>query len=92
MKVIEEAITILRHDGDQGLTLLMGGYRLALSMDEARVLVNTVRAALPGVLGDGGKTVSSDAAARATDSAALVAKVTDQVISWAQIADAAQRK
>ncbi|MGO8915071.1 MAG: hypothetical protein ACLQJR_04110 [Stellaceae bacterium] len=92
MRVIEEAITILRNDGDQGLTLLMGGYRVALTLDEARTLANSVRAALSDASGDSATIGPIDLAARGADPAMVVARVTEQVISWALIADAAQRK
>lgn len=89
MRVVEEPISVLRGSGEQRVTLLMGGYRIALTVEEARALVNSVRGALSS---DGGMAEPPAAGAHATDPAAIVAKVTEQVISWAQIADATQRK
>lgn len=91
MRVIEEPITVLRDAGEPGLTLLMGGYRVALTMDEARALVTTMRAALPAVPGESGEREPADAAERTPDHAAIVARVREQVISWSQIAEGTQR-
>jgi len=84
MKVIEEAITVLRDSDGPGLTLFMGGYRVGLSMDEARGLLRGLRSALADAPGEA-------EAAEHADRAIIVAKVTEQMISWAKIADATQR-
>jgi hypothetical protein len=84
MRVAEEPFSIIRDE--TGLTLLMGGYRIDLTIDEARALVGSVGAALQR------GPASGDAIAQNSGPAALVAKVTEQVISWAQIAEAAARK
>jgi hypothetical protein len=80
MQVVEEAITVLRESEEPGVTLIMGGYRIALTTDEARALAGGLGAALSGS-GQPGR-----------DGAALAASVRDQVISWAQIAEQVQRK
>lgn len=92
MKVIEETITVLCDIEEPGLTLFMGGFRVALSTDEARTLVGSVSAALSGASDDRGEAQPAVSGERAADRAAIVANVTDQVISWAQITDAVQRK
>jgi hypothetical protein len=84
MKVSEEAITVLRDSDGPGLTLLMGGYRVALTVEEARSLLRGLRSALAEGPGEA-------EAAEPTDRAIIVAKVTEQMISWAKIADATQR-
>jgi hypothetical protein len=84
MQVIEETITVLSDIDGPGLTLLMGGYRVALTREEARALVTTIGAALTGASGIIG--------AAKDERAAIVANVKDQVISWAKITDAVQRK
>jgi hypothetical protein len=80
MRVAEEPFSVIREEA--GLTLLIGGYRIDLTIDEARALVGSVGAALQR------GSAEADAIAPAT----LVARVTEQVISWAQIAEAAARK
>jgi hypothetical protein len=84
MRVAEEPFSVIREE--TGVTLLMGGYRIDLTIDEARALVGSVGAALQRGSAEG------DAIAPENDPAALVAKVAEQVISWAQIAEAAARK
>ena len=84
MKVSEEAITVLRDSHGPGLTLLMGGYRVALTVEEARSLLRGLRSALAEGPGEA-------EAAEPADRAIIVAKVTEQMISWAKIADATQR-
>jgi len=84
MKVIEEAITILRDSDNPGLTLLMGGYRVGLTLEEARSLLHGLRSALAEAPGEAEP-------AEQADRAIIVAKVTEQMISWAKIADATRR-
>jgi hypothetical protein len=84
MKVSEEAITVLRDSDGPGLTLLMGGYRVALTVEEARNLMRGLRGALAEGPGEAEP-------AEHTDRAIIVAKVTEQMISWAKIADATRR-
>ncbi len=84
MKVIEEAITVLRDNDGPGLTLFMGGYRVGLTVAEARSLLRGLRTALAEVPGE-------VEPAEHADRAIIVAKVTEQMISWAKIADATQR-
>lgn len=92
MKVVEEPISVLRDYGEAELTLLMGGYRVAMTSQEARTLVHIVNAALTEAAGEGGQSRADGVAGGAPDHAAIVAKVAEQVISWSQIAAAAQRK
>ena len=99
MKVITEAISIFRDGDAPDLTLVMGGYRLALTVEEAQMLVSTLRSALsevPGGRSDGAAAEalrgSNSAAMPSVDNGSILAKVTEQVISWAKIADASQRK
>lgn len=92
MKVIEETITVLRDIEEPGLTLFMGGYRVALTMAEARALVSGVEAALAGASDAVGEAEPAAAGEGAADRAAIVANVRDQVISWAQIAKTVPRK
>lgn len=80
MRVTEEPFTVIREES--GLTLLMGGYRIELTIAEAQALMGAVGSALRG----------GDAVAPNSDSAALVAQVTEQVISWARIAEVVARK
>lgn len=93
MKVIEETISVLRDVDEPGLTLCMGGYRVTLTLEEARMLVSSVGGALlsdaPAAEGDGQPAASREQAAKR---AAIVANVREQVISWAKIADTVQRK
>lgn len=84
MRVAEEPFSVIRDSA--GLTLLMGGYRIDLTIDEARGLVGSVGAALQRGPAPG------DTIGQNSDPAALVAKVTEQVISWSQIAEAVARK
>jgi hypothetical protein len=92
MKVIEEPITVFRESGQPGLTLLMGGYRVALTMEEARVLVGSVRTALEPIAATSDPVSSVDPVRPNADPLAIVAKVKEQVISWAQIAAATEKK
>jgi hypothetical protein len=79
MQVVEEAITVLREGEEPGVTLVMGGYRIALSTEEARRLVGSLAAALSG------------AAPPEREGAAIAARVREQMISWAQIAQQVER-
>ena len=88
MKVIEEPISVFCEAGEAQLTLLMGGYRVALTRDEARALVSQVNAALRTAAADDGEEPPASGPAPAV----IVARVSEQVISWAQIAAAAERK
>ncbi len=92
MKVVEETITVLCDGERPGMTLFMGGYRVALTMEEARSLASRVSAALSDAPGGGAAAQAAAADECGADRAAIVANVTDQVISWAQISDAVQRK
>lgn len=83
MRVIEETISVVREG--PGLTLFMGGYRVALTLDEARRLFGALDAVLAEAPGEAG-------AAPSGDRAAIVAKVTEQLISWSEIAEAAKRR
>ena len=85
MKVLEEPITVLCAAERAELTLLMGGYRVALTTDEARTLLRSVGAALQSIAPDG-----ADGASEPAET--IAAKVAEQVISWAQIAAATERK
>jgi hypothetical protein len=80
MKVRAEVVTALPNPERREVIVLMGGYRIELSVDEARALVQEVSLALPAAAGD--------PKAAPMDRAAIVAKVEDQVFSWARITDA----
>jgi hypothetical protein len=81
MQVVEEAITVLRDSEEPGVTLVMGGFRIALTTTEARALAGSLGAAL------GGAPPQSAAPAAADAGATIAANVRDQVISWARIAE-----
>ena len=90
MKVIEEPITVIREAERRELTLLMGGYRLALTIDEARALVGTVGTALEDLSPAPEKAVALPAGG--ADPLALAAKVKEQVISWAKITSSIEQR
>jgi hypothetical protein len=79
MKVNPETISVLSAPEGRDLTLVLGGYRIVLTREEARGLAD--------ILGDAlGTERSADNAA--VSNAAIAAKVAEQVISWAQISEA----
>jgi hypothetical protein len=83
MKIRAELVTALPNPERREVVVVMGGYRIELTVDEARALVRQVSRALPAAAGE-----PEDAApASAIDRAAIVAKVEDQVFSWARITD-----
>lgn len=92
MKVIEEPISVLRDAEETGLTLVMSGYRVAMTRQEAYALIRVIHGAISSAGGEGGQPATEGLAADAAEHAAIVAKVTEQVISWSQIAEAARRK
>ncbi len=92
MKVVEETITTLCDIEGPGLTVFMGGYRIALTQEEARALVSSVGAALSGAADGSGEATSIASDDDTTEGAAIAAKVRDRVISWARITEAVQRK
>lgn len=81
MKVKEEFITALPNAECHEITVLMGGYRLDFSVDEARALVHAVSSALRAMPGDDNRPPVQP------DQAAILAQIEDQVMSWAQITD-----
>jgi hypothetical protein len=81
MKVKEEFITALPNVEQNEITVLMGGYRLDFSVDEARALVQAVSAVLRTMPGDPGRQPLQP------DQASILAQIEDQVMSWAQITD-----
>ncbi|HWI26563.1 MAG TPA: hypothetical protein VN668_06300 [Stellaceae bacterium] len=90
MKVIEEPITVIREEERLELTVLMGGYRLALTIDEARALIGTVGTALEHLSPTRDKAVAPPAAG--ADPLAIAAKVKEQVISWAKITSSIEQR
>jgi hypothetical protein len=70
MKVSVEPISVLAVPHSRDVTLVLGGYRIVLTREEARSLIDEL-----------GETLGDQAS-----NAAIVAKVAEQVISWAQIA------
>lgn len=82
MKVTAEAMSVLLDTGRHEVTVVMDGHRIVLRLDEARRLMQGLSGAL-GALGSTGETVP-----RAVDPAALVARIGDQIMSWAQISEA----
>jgi len=80
MKITAEFITALPHSERREITVLMSGYRIDFSVDEASALIRAVSDALRAMPGDFDRPAAADAAA-------IVAQVKDQVISWAQITD-----
>jgi hypothetical protein len=85
MKITAEFITALPHAERREITILMSGYRLDVSVDEACALVQAVSGALRNMQGDFGRPQAN--LTPPPDQAALIAQVEDQVISWAQITD-----
>jgi hypothetical protein len=86
MKIKEEFITALPNPERREITVLMSGFRLDFSFDEARALVHAVSNALRTLPGDLNRPSRVQTAAQ-PDQAAIIAQVEDQVISWAQITD-----
>jgi hypothetical protein len=72
MKVSVETISVLSVPQSHDVTLVLGGYRIELTREEARSLIDEL-----------GETLGDETQ---TGNAAIVAKVAEQVISWAQIA------
>jgi hypothetical protein len=81
MKVKEEFITALPNAERREITVLMSGYRLDFSIDEARALVQAVGGALRAMSSDPNRPPLQP------DQAAILAQIEDQVMSWAQITD-----
>jgi hypothetical protein len=84
MKIAAEFITALPHAERREITVLMSGYRIDFSVDEACALVQAVSGALHTMQGDFNRPPPAPAP-RQPDQAAIIAQVEDQVISWAQI-------
>jgi hypothetical protein len=83
MKISAEFITALPHSERREITVLMSGYRIDFSVDEACALVRAVSDALCAIPGD----FDRPQPIAASDQAAIVAQVRDQLISWAEITD-----
>jgi hypothetical protein len=90
MKVVEAPITVIREEERPGMTVLMGGYRLTLTIDEARALVATVGTALEDL--SPAPKDSAGTPAGGADPLAIAAKVKEQVISWAKIASGIEQR
>jgi hypothetical protein len=84
MKISAEFITALPHSERREITVLMSGYRIDFSVDEASALVRAVGDALRAMPGDFERPPASATPSDQTD---IVAQVMDQVISWAEITD-----
>src|ERR1700730_19463125 len=83
MKIRAELVPALPNAERLEVVVVMGGDRIELTVDEARALVRQGSLALPAAAGE-----PEDAApASPIDRAAIVAKVEDQVFSWARITD-----
>lgn len=89
MRVTAETITVLPDPERRQLVLVMAGHRIVLAEDEARRLVDSLSSALDGAE-DGG--VRGHQTKEPLDGAAIAARVAEQVISWAQIAEAVTAK
>jgi hypothetical protein len=96
MKVSAEPVTMLRHGEQPEITLLMGGHRITLSLEEARALVDALKPAVSaGSLDDERQrahkpTDAPDPLLREprAEETTIVARVAEQLVSWSQIANA----
>ena len=104
MKVSPETITVIADKEQPELLVLMGGHRITLSLAEARVLVDALEPAIAQRMGGahdlhGEASSASDAACEPVapefaaaqpqpENATIIAKVTEQLVSWSQIATA----
>jgi hypothetical protein len=84
MKISAEFITALPRPERREVTVLMSGYRIDFSVDEACALVRAVADALRKMPGDFER---PQALAAQPDQPDIVAQVMDQVISWAEITE-----
>jgi hypothetical protein len=84
MKITAHVVTALPNPERREVVVLMGGHRIDLTVAEARALVQQVSLALPAAAGE----PQDSTPAAPIDRAAIVAKVEDQVFSWARITDA----
>ena len=84
MKVSAEFITALPHSERGEITVLMSGYRIDFSVDEACALVRAVGDALRSMPGDFDR---PQLTATSSDRPDIAAQVKDQVISWAEITE-----
>jgi hypothetical protein len=89
MRVTAETITVLPDPERRELVLVMAGHRIVLAQDEARALVDSLSNALDGADSEGGRRYQ---AKEPLDREAIAARVAEQVISWAQIAEAVAPK
>jgi microcystin-dependent protein len=104
MKISAETITVIANEEEPDLLLLMAGHRLTLSLDEACALVDALRLAIaqkkghiidihgaatnvPGASGSA-DAVSTAGGSAPSENASIIAKVTEQLVSWSQIATA----
>jgi hypothetical protein len=84
MKVSAELITALPHAERREVTVLMSGYRIDFSVDEACALIRAVGDALRTMPGDFDR---PQPVATPADRPDIAAQVKDQVISWAEITE-----
>lgn len=89
MRVTPETITVLPDPGRRELVLVMAGHRIVLARHEARRLVDSLSNALDGAESED---MRGHPATGSLDNAAIAARVAEQVISWAQIAEAVTPK
>jgi hypothetical protein len=88
MKITAEAMSVLLDAGRHEVTVVMDGHRIVLRLDEARLLMQGLSGAL-GTLGSIGEAgMPRDASPATVDPATLVARIGDQIMSWAQISEA----
>jgi hypothetical protein len=103
MKVSANPITVIASKEAPELVLLMAGHRINLSVDEARALVEALGAAVAGPRAQGGahgEAMSPPGGAHPAaaieralpgtqpENGTIIAKVTEQLVSWSQIATA----
>ena len=77
MRVAPEILTVFSSRERREVQILMGGYRVELTVEEARLLASGVGAALRELGAD-------QAAPAAIDHLDLIAKVQEQLVSWAE--------
>ena len=77
MRVAPEILTVFSSPERREVQILMGGYRVELTVEEARRLASGVGAALRELGAD-------QAAPAAVDHLDLIAKVQEQLVSWAE--------
>jgi hypothetical protein len=86
MKITAEAMSVLLDAGRHEVTVVMDGHRIVLGLDEAQRLMERLSGALSALGSTGDAALAASAAA--VDPATLVARIGDQIMSWAQISEA----